>query len=121
MEQDRLGMNIAHIGHAGRAGHWLGINWAEEGRMEPALSAQDNGTEEDRWEDDGARSRMARARGATAATPASIKAHGILLRCEMKPMEMTWAPQRTRTMGVFLVLWSPSRNVFSGEKQLLPL
>ena len=116
MEQDRLGMNIAHIGHAGRAGHWLGINWAEEGRMELALSAQDNGAEEDRWEDDGACSQMASARGATAARR---KAHGILLRCEMKPMEMTWAPQRT--MCVFLVLWSPSRNVFSGEKQLLPL
>jgi len=45
MEQDQLGMNIAHLGHAGKAGHWFGINWTEEGRMEPALSAQDNGAQ----------------------------------------------------------------------------
>lgn len=93
----------------------LGIGWASVGQKWvdwSESSAQDNGAEEDRWEDDGACSQMAEVRGAKAARR---KAHGILLWCEMKPMEMTtWVPQRR--MGVFLARWSP-RNVFSGEKQ----
>jgi len=105
-------MSIAHRGQ----GVELGIGWGSVGqkRVDWSRSSPPRIVAQKRIDgkDDGACSRMARVRGAKAARR---KVHGILLWSEVKPMEMTWAPQRRMVFSWPIgarETFSQGRNIF---------